>query len=555
MGTRSLLITYAGYPFTPSSLMPDNGYASLAAELLHASHETRILDYSTIDTINRLMPSSISEKALPIVSSIFNKISKGITPSSDEVKSLHVFDDELSKIHDQEIIRIADELSETIRKEKIQFIGLKLWNGDGYTGSVKIAEILRKKIPSLKIFAGGPHVDIFKSLILEKNECFDAISFGEGEETIIELAEFVEGKRPLGNVHNILFRENGRIIETETKRIENLDSLAYPVYSEEIYPAMAGDQKLKIIVLDESRGCPCCCHFCIQPVKSGTKVRTKSPARIIEEMRRAISGSEIRLFRYAGSATPPVLSRQIADEILKTGLDVEYTAFGNILGAKPKNYPVLKKSGCYSIFFGIESGSKKILNKGFGKPRDPADMARILKASKAAGIYTVASIIYPAPFEDEETTKETLSLLLDAKPHSAPVQFAAVYPQTRWAKSPAEYGFKFTSDDWQEKLLTYKIKLLFPPTFYDPLPYTIDGKPFMQFAFETFKLISVLEKNGILTAISDDQALMAKYAGYQNKETEFRERVRQWFLTGDAVSINTMVETINRNQIRENLSL
>ena len=132
METRSLLITYAGYPFTPSSLMPDNGYASLAAELLREGHETRILDCCTIDAVRRLMPESIAQKALPVVQSIFEKITKGVPPSSDEIHSLHSFDNELNEIHNYEVIRISREIAQIIRKDKIQFVGFKLWNGDGY---------------------------------------------------------------------------------------------------------------------------------------------------------------------------------------------------------------------------------------------------------------------------------------------------------------------------------------------------------------------------------------------------------------------------------------
>ncbi len=554
MATRSLLITYAGYPYTPSSLMPDNGYASLAGELLRQGHETLILDYGTVDIIRRLMPESFSQKTIPFIHPLLEKIGKGESPSSDDIKNLRTLDCELSEIHDRNVLRIAEELSAIVEKEKPDFVGFKLWNGDGFSGSITIAETLRKRFPSLKIFAGGPHIDIFKELIFQKTSAFDALSFGEGEETILELAEHAEGKRPLSSVHNILYPENGKIVETDIRRVDNLDSLAFPVYDEEIYPTMAGNRKLKIIVLDESRGCPCCCHFCIQPVKSGTKVRMKSPKRVVEEMRRIVRDNGIRLFRYAGSATPPELSRGIAEEILEIALDVEYTSFGNMLGAKPEHYEILKKSGCYSIFFGVESGSTKILKGSFGKPRDPVRMSEVLKAAKAAGIYTVASVIYPAPFEDEKTTEETLEFLLDAKPDSVPVQFPAVYPQTPWAETPGNYGFKFTSEKWQEKLLSYKIKLLFPPVFWEPLPYTVDGKPFKQFALETFKLISVLEKNGILTAISDDQALMAKYAGFQGREKEFRELARQWFMAGDTESISTIVEGINRNQFTENIT-
>ena len=95
---------------------------------------------------------------------------------------------------------------------------------------------------------------------------------------------------------------------------------------------------------------------------------------------------------------------------------------------------------------------------------------------------------------------------------------------------------------------------MFPPTLYEPLPYTIDGKSFNQFVLETFKLILMLEKNGILTAISDDQALMAKYAGFQGKEKEFRELARLWFMAGDTAAISAMVERINTNQLRKNIT-
>lgn len=534
--------------------MPDNGYASLAGELLGQGHDTLILDYGTSDLISRLMPRSVSKRILPAVQAVFDTISRGESPSSEEVRALTALDRELFEIHDREVLKIAGEISETVRREKPDFVGFKLWNGDGFSGSIRIAKILKERFPSLKVFAGGPHVDMFKGLILDRTDAFDAISFGEGEETILELAEYAEGKRPLDGIHNILYREEGKVVETGVKRVEDLDSLAYPVYDEEIYPAMAGDQKLKIVVVDESRGCPCCCHFCIQPIKSGTKVRMKSPKRVVEEMRRVSGANGTRLFRYAGSATPPVLARGIAEEIIRTGLDVEYTAFGNLLGAKPEDYDLLKKSGCYSIFFGVESGSREILKRSFGKPRDPKRMAGILKAAKAAGIYTVASVIYPAPFETEETTRETIELLLDARPDSVPVQFSAVYPQTRWAQTPGEFGFKFSTADWQERLLEYKIKLLFPPTLWEPLPYTIDGKPFEKFALETFRLISILERNGILTAISDDQALMAKYAGYRGREKEFRELARKWFMAGETEAIAEMVERINSNQRSESIT-
>jgi hypothetical protein len=53
---KGLLVSFAGYPGTPSSLMPDNGLASLAAVLLKEGHEVTILDYGAIDTVKKLFP-------------------------------------------------------------------------------------------------------------------------------------------------------------------------------------------------------------------------------------------------------------------------------------------------------------------------------------------------------------------------------------------------------------------------------------------------------------------------------------------------------------------
>ena len=93
--------------------------------------------------------------------------------------------------------------------------------------------------------------------------------------------------------------------------------------------------------------------------------------------------------------------------------------------------------------------------------------------------------------------------------------------------------------------MEYKIKPIFPPRFWEPMPYTIDGKDFSQFSGETEELINTLERNEILTAFSDEQALMAKYAGYEGKEKIFRDFIRMWFISGDIGKIKKMVFSIN----------
>ena len=64
------LINYAGYPYTPSSLCPDNGLGLLAAVLQEAGHHARILDYGTLDTMRRLYPEELSRQAAPVLAEL-----------------------------------------------------------------------------------------------------------------------------------------------------------------------------------------------------------------------------------------------------------------------------------------------------------------------------------------------------------------------------------------------------------------------------------------------------------------------------------------------------
>ena len=161
MSTRSILISYAGYPYTPSSLMPDNGLANLAGALIEAGHKTLILDYGAIDTMRRLYPPWISAKSRPIYQRLLDGSGKAPGVSFKDALSLKYLNYKLERHQKRVVSEIADEIAGKIRELRPDFIGFKLWNGDGFTGSIAIAERMRREFPSLKIFAGGPQVEIF----------------------------------------------------------------------------------------------------------------------------------------------------------------------------------------------------------------------------------------------------------------------------------------------------------------------------------------------------------------------------------------------------------
>jgi len=540
---KGILVSYSGYPYTPSSLMPDNGLANLAGALKREGHEAKIFDFGTVETIELLYPPEISKKVRPI----FEKISEGKKLSFMEKAKMLYLNHELEKHQIKQVERISASIERTANDFGADFVGLKLWNGDGFSGSVAIAEHLKKALPHIKIFAGGPHADLFKELILKKTSAFDAIACADGEDVICKLVEYAVGERKnLSEVPNLIYRdESGKIRLNEREWISDLNSLAEPVYDEDVYPSMRGNQKIKIITLDESRGCPFGCYFCAQPAKSGSRTRTKNPERIAGEISRLIRKYGINVFRYAGSSTPGKLMLDVAKILKEKGIKVMYSSFAeaNLLNGD-EEMRLLRESGLVSLFFGIESGSQKMLDS-IHKCLSLGVLKKALQSSKKARIYTVGSVIYPLPGESSETKYETLRFLEETWPDSVPVQFAGLYPGTPWFSEPGKYGFLTDMDEYPEKVMDYKIKLLFPPNLWKDPGYRIDGKKFRRFSQETMSMIRDIEKMGILTGVSDDQFLMAELAGMN--PSEFRDKNREYFFTGDHENIGKMVERINRN--------
>jgi len=543
ISTKSVLVSFAGYPITPSSLLPDNGLANLAGSLIENGHETVILDYGTVDTIQKLkIPDDCIKQAYDFGGKIIHSMGKEKTPEKSDIEHLNMLKKEIRQIEADKIKNMAYDIVEEIKSYNPDFVGLKLWNGDGFKGSLMIAEQLKKR-SKIPIFAGGAHVDWFKERIFQATKSIDALVYSEGEETIVSLANYVSGESELETIPNLIYLKGKKAVTTPMKRIENLDKLAFPVYDEEVYPSMHDNQKIKILVVDESRGCPYSCAFCTHSIKSGKEWRQKSASKIVDDLEMMIRRYNTNVFVFAGSTTPPTLLKQMATKMLDKKLNVDYAIFGNIKSSKPEDYELLKKSGCYSIFFGLESGNRTILKNSMNKDVSVEKIKSVLTESKKSGIYTIASVIFPAPHETDNTKKDTLELLFEIKPDSVPVQFPGLIPGSEWTEYPDRYNFKFDKEEYLNTLMDYKIRLLFPPIFWDPLPYDCDGKDFFTLLKESTDFLQKLESNGIITAIPQDLALIIKHLGVSSRE--FQERYKPYFFQGDYEKILRMVETVN----------
>lgn len=534
---NALLVSYSGYPYTPSSLCPDNGLAGLAAVLQGAGHGVRILDFGTVSTMRRLYPAELSRRAAPLL----GELAGGGPPRPELLQELAALDADLAQHQARETAAIGEEVARQAREIEAAFVGFKLWNGDGFSGSVALAESLRERLPGVKLFAGGPHATWCGPLIYRATDVFDAICLGEAEQTILALARHATHGDSLAGVPGIV---RGADDQASPPCSVVLDDLPPAAYDEATYPAMAGDEKLKLIVIDESRGCPHACAFCTHPYESGRRLRTRSAARIVDEMARIVAQHGIRAFRFAGSSTPGSLMAGVAEELLRRGLQLRYSSFGHVSTAAPEHFARMRQSGLHALFFGIETGSEELRRRAAGKKTGMGQIREAVLEAKAAGVRVACSMIVPMPFETEETFAESLQLMLELRPDSVLVQFPGLLPNTPWLLQAADYGFEVDPQQYVLENMNYKIKLLFPPAFWKPLPYKLGGMEFAQFTALTARFTALMEQNGILTGVTDDHMLMADLAGMGYRE--FRDAARVWCAAGGAEAMQAFVTRHNR---------
>lgn len=538
--SRVLLVSYPGYPSTPAHLVANHWLAGNAGALLAAGHEVRVVDFGTVSMMRRLFPEQITTQLKPLAAEMMSG-TRG--PDTAQLARLQEWSHAIEAHQSETVEQLARELVTHARGWQPDVVAFELSDGDGYRGSVHMARRLRDALPDVHITAGGRKAAWFRVLLLRASSAFDTIIYGDPEPALTGLAG-LQAERSLESIPGIVYRTGEQTAETPRDDALDLDALAMPEYDTDVYPAMSGDGKIKMAVLTDSRGCPNRCAFCVHPMEDGGKQRLASPRRVVDTMQEMQQRWGMSVFRLGGSSTPGELMHQIAEEILRRGLRVQYNSFGHFRSSNSRHFETLARSGLYSLFFGLESGSQQILDRAVHKGIRLEAAAETIKAAQAAGIFAAASMIVPLPFDTEETLAESLEFVKRVRPDAVPLQFPGVFPGTRWIEEPEKYGIEI--DDVEQYLLDnldYRVKLLFPPQFWDPLPYRINGMDFARLTAVTMRFAGQLEAAGLLTNLSHTLAAIARSADMEPRR--LRDMSQLWCVTGDAESMGGMVARAN----------
>ncbi len=350
------------------------------------------------------------------------------------------------RILDRDLHPSNEELKE-ILKEEWDFVGLGTFTNPSLYDAIKVSKFVKENSKSIVVW-GGFHVMSLPEITL-KNPYVDYIIRGEAEETFPKVLELYEKGEDFSKLRGVNLNPPAPAPDLNKIPIPNYNLIELDKYAD--FP------------ISTSRGCPYECTFCYNSYgdKSMKPYRNLDVDKTIELIRDIVYKYKRKVFTIVDDNFPSDKERmkKICDEISK--LDINFNAFCRANNADDETLSYLKKSGCWQVDMGIESGSQRILN--FLKKGTTVEInKRAIKNCKKWGIICNCLVMIGIPTETLEDVKMTEKLIKESKPQIGGCQIFYPLPRTKiwdfckekgWIKEPK------TLEEWAD---------LYPIDFVEP---------------------------------------------------------------------------------------
>ncbi len=153
-----------------------------------------------------------------------------------------------------------------------------------YNSALQIVRVAKKTCPASLTIMGGCHVTFWDREALEACPDLDVVVRGEGESTMLELAERITSGKDFHDVIGTTCREDGKITRNlDGSFVKNLDGLPYPAYHLMSIESFRRQGEILFPILS-SRGCVYWCDFCSAVRMFGRKYRTRSVENVLDEI-------------------------------------------------------------------------------------------------------------------------------------------------------------------------------------------------------------------------------------------------------------------------------
>ena len=294
-------------------------------------------------------------------------------------------------------------------------------------GAFKAGQHIKNNYPHIKVSMGGgfPNTELRSLADARVFDFTDFISLDDGEKPLLNLLEFLDGKRDLSQLKRTFIRENNTV-----KYINGCTSpdIAHSNSGTPDYTGLLLDRYISMLEmanpmhrlwsdgrwnkLTVAHGCYWKkCSFCDISLDYIGRYEPASAVVLADKIETIIAQTGTTGFHFVDEAAPPLVLRDLALEILHRKLDISWWA--NIRFEKTFSNDLctlLAASGCIAVTGGLEVASDRLLEM-MEKGVSVQQVAQVANHFTQSGIMVHAYLMYGFPTQTAQETIDSLEVV------------------------------------------------------------------------------------------------------------------------------------------------
>ncbi|MDD5748025.1 MAG: radical SAM protein [Actinomycetota bacterium] len=296
------------------------------------------------------------------------------------------------------------------------------------------------------VVMGGPHVSFLPEEALLKGA--DFVVRGEGEETIVELIRYLsEGKGTPRDIAGLSYMENRTFQHNpDRERIADLSSLPWPDIS-----LIEGLERLKVVPVLTSRGCPFDCKFCSVTGMFGRRYRFRDKADVLAELEMLYEKNpKATFFFYDDNFTAsPTRTMELLREMKERGIMPKWTAQVRVdVTEDDELMQLMQETNCRFLYVGLESINPATL-EAYRKSQTVADVKQAVEVIHQHRIKIHGMFVLGSDEDDRKTIRETVQFARKSGIDTVQFMILTPIPGTETYEELKGEG-RLIVDDWSK---------------------------------------------------------------------------------------------------------
>jgi anaerobic magnesium-protoporphyrin IX monomethyl ester cyclase len=293
--------------------------------------------------------------------------------------------------------------------------GVSLLTGPMIRTAVRICRQVRDNHPDLPILFGGWHPSLVPEQTLQEG-FIDAIVRGQGELTLVEIAQRLAEGRKLEGTRGVSHKLEGRVVHEADRPVESISNLPSPAYHLVNFDAYARVRGRREMGYASSVGCPYACNYCTDQVFYRRRFNAYRAERVISEVLDLVQRYHLDEVAFLDSNFPVdvrravAIARGFAEHPVKFRWTVQAST-DLLCRMSDEDVLLLGESGLSHLGFGTESASQEVLALMNKKHQRINDMFETARKTERAGIRVTFNVILGYPGETEKDRLETFRIM------------------------------------------------------------------------------------------------------------------------------------------------